>query len=430
MIQIIKNGTVITMDQKRSKKYEKLDVVIKDDTIIKLEENYQGEADKIIDATGKIILPGLINCHTHLGMSIFRATNDNLALQDWLTKKIWPIEDNMTDEDIYYTTLLSCLEMIKTGTTTSNDMYFGVKGSLKAIEETKVRSVFSRCLMGNMDESSLKRIKEFNELVKENQEKELLTFTVTPHSMYTCNKDYLIECRKVAEELDLPIHMHYCENVTEVEGIKKDYQKLPAEALEEIGYLNHKLILAHGTYISEEEQKLLAKSDTSIATNPVSNLNLGCGIADLVSYQKNGLNVCLGTDGQGSGNNLNLFYHMSFVDQLQKARYQDPTVMGSYEVLKMATINGAKALGLETKIGSIEEGKKADIVILDLNNIEAYPTVDLITQVVHNVESNNVDTTIINGTILLENHQLCLDFNEEDLKDKINQIIKRLFPQE
>lgn len=430
MIQVIKNGTVITMDQKRNKKYEKLDIVINNDTIIKLEENYQGEADKIIDATGKIVLPGLINCHTHLGMSIFRATNDNLALQDWLTKKIWPIEDNMTDEDIYYTTLLSCLEMIKTGTTTSNDMYFGVKGSLKAIEETKVRSVFSRCLMGNMDESSLKRITEFKELVRENQGKELLTFTVTPHSMYTCNKEYLIECRKVAEELKLPIHIHYCENITEVEGIKNDYQKLPAEALKEIGYLDQKLILAHGTYISDEEQKLLAKSDTSIVTNPISNLNLGCGIADLVSYQKNGLNVCLGTDGQGSGNNLNLFYHMSFVDQLQKAKYQDPTVMGSYDVLKMATINGAKALGLETKIGSIEEGKKADIVILDLNNTEIYPTVDLITQIVHNVESNNIDTTMINGTILLENHKLCLDLNEEDLKEKINRIINRLFPQE
>ena len=425
MIQVIKNGTVITMDDKRKKKYEKLDIVITKDEITELTENYQGPYDEIIDATNKVVLPGLINCHTHLGMSIFRATNDNLDLQNWLNHKIWPIENNMTDEDVYYTTLLSCIEMIKTGTTTSNDMYFGVKGSIKAIKETKVRSVFSRCLTGK-DSESKKRIEEFKALVKENHGKDLLTFTVTPHSMYTCDKEYLLECEKIATELNLPIHMHYLENKSEVEGIIKEYQTSPATALKNLGYLNHKLILAHGTFISEEDQVILSKGNVSIVTNPISNLNLGCGIADLVSYQKHGLNVCLGTDGQGSGNNLNMFYHMSVLDQLQKAKYQDPTVMGSYDVLKMATINGAKALNLEDKIGSIEKGKKADIVILDLNNIEIYPTVDLITQVVHNVESSNVDTTIINGNVLMKNHKLTLEIDEEKLKENIRQITSRL----
>lgn len=430
MIQVIKNGTVITMDEKRKEKYEKLDIVIVDDTIKEITDSYTGSYDKLIDANGKVVLPGLINCHTHLGMSIFRATNDDYPLQDWLTKKIWPIEDNMTDEDIYYTTLLSCLEMIKTGTTTSSDMYFGIQGSLKAIKEAKVRSVFSRCLMGNMDRDSMDRIEEFRELVKNNQGNDLLTFTVTPHSMYTCNEEYLKECGRVASELNLPIHIHYSENEKEVEGIINDYQMSPAKALEKIGYLNHKLILAHGTFISEDDQKLLSKYDVSIATNPISNLNLGCGIADLVMYKKNGLNLCLGTDGQGSGNTLNMFYHMSLVDQLQKAKYQDPTVFNSYEVLKMATIHGAKALGLDKKIGSIEEGKKADIIILDLHNTEIYPTVDLINQVVHNVESSNIDTTIINGCVLMENHKLNLDIDEEKLKMNIDSIITRLMPKE
>lgn len=426
MIQVLRNGTVITMDEKRQKRVEKLDVVIEDTTIKELSEHYEGPWDNEIDAKGKVILPGLINSHTHLGMSIFRATNDNLNLQDWLNNMIWPIENKMTDEDIYYTTLLSCIEMIKTGTTTSNDMYFGIKGSLKAIKETKVRSVFSRCLMGNGEKESLDKIEEFKNLVKENQGNELLTFTVTPHSMYTCNKDYLIECKKVADEFHLPIHIHYCENQSEVEQIKEAYGKSPAEALQEIGFLENKLILAHGTWITEEEQQLLAKHDVSIATNPVSNLNLGCGIADLTSYRKHGINVCLGTDGQGSGNNLNLFYHMSLVDQLQKAKYQDPTVMSSYEVLKIATINGAKALGLEEQIGSIEVGKKADIIILDMNNIEVYPTVDLVTQIVHNTESNNVDTTIINGSVLMQNHKLTLPIDIEKLKKQIDEIRNRL----
>ena len=171
---------------------------------------------------------------------------------------------------------------------------------------------------------------------------------------------------------------------------------------------------------------MLRGKDVSIVTNPVSNLNLGCGIADISSYRKHGINVCLGTDGQGSGNNLNLFYHMSVTDQLQKALYQDPTVFSSYDVLKLATVNGAKALGLEDKIGSIEVGKLADIIILDYSDIESYPTVDLITQIVHNTESKHVDTTIINGEILMKNHQLLLPINEEELKKKIDSIIERL----
>lgn len=425
MIKVIKNGLVITMDKQRKNKYEKLDIVIKDDKIERLEENYQGKYDYLIDATGKIVMPGLINAHTHLGMSIFRATNDNLNLKDWLNNKIWPIENNMTGEDIYYTSLLSCIEMIKTGTTCANDMYFGWRGTMKALNETKMRSVMSRCLMGNMDEESLSRIEDFKDLLKENDDKTLITFSVTPHAMYTCSKDYLKECLKLSKNYDLPIHMHFCENKEEVNGIIDSYQKTPVNALKELGFLNQKLILAHGTFISKEDQFLLPKN-VSIVTNPESNLNLGCGIADITSYIKNGINVCLGTDGQGSGNNLNLFKHMSLVANLQKSKYQDPTIMDSYEVLKMATINGAKALDLEDKIGSIKENKQADIIILDINNIEIFPAPDLICQITHNIESNNIITTIINGEIVMENRKLNLNINEEELKNKINQIYTRL----
>ena len=186
------------------------------------------------------------------------------------------------------------------------------------------------------------------------------------------------------------------------------------------------MILAHATFISSDDQLLLKDKDVSFVHNPVSNLNLGCGIADITSYRNNHINVCLGTDGQGSGNNMNLFYHMSLVDLLQKGIYKDPTIMSSYDVLKMATINGAKALGMEEEIGSIKVNKKADIIILDFSPMESYPTVDLITQVVHNTEAINVDTTIVNGEILMRNHKLTLPIDEDKLKDKINQIIDRL----
>ena len=424
MIKVIKNGIVITMDEKREKRYEKLDIVIKDNIIVELVKNYNKEADLVIDANDKIVMPGLINCHTHLGMSIFRATNDSLELNDWLTKKIWPIENNMTDEDVYYSTLLSCLEMIKSGTTCSNDMYFGSLKAIDAIKQTKMRSIFSRCLMDS-DNKGQEKIDEFEQLIEKNKNNELIKFAVTPHSLYTCSKEYLKECALLAKKYNIPIHVHFSENMDEVNGIKDSYKCDPVQALNEIGFLNNKLILAHGTFISDEGLKLLKGKDVSICHNPISNLNLGCGIADIVKY-KDYVNICLGTDGQGSGNNMNLFYHMSVVDLLQKGNKRDSKVINSYEVLKMATINGAYALGLDKEIGSIEVGKKADIIILDTNYYNTYPNVDIITNIVHNTETNNVDTVMINGELLINNHQLLLDVDNNNLKDKIDKMLDRL----
>ncbi len=424
MIKLIKNGTVITMDKNREKKYEKLDIIIEDNYIKDIVSNYDGDYDYVIDATGKIIMPGLINAHTHLGMSIFRATNDNLNLNDWLTKKIWPIEDRLTDSDVYYSTLLSCIEMIKTGTTMSNDMYFNCDGSIKAIKETKVRSLFSRCLMDN-DDGGDKRIEEFIKLYNDNKNNSLIKFVVAPHAFYTCSKSYLKKCSDLALKLNIPFHIHFSENLGEVEGIKNDYKKDPVEAMEEVGLLRNKLILAHATFVSDYGLEKLKDKDVSFVHNPVSNLNLGCGIADVVKY-KNYVNVCLGTDGQGSGNNMNLFYHMSLIDFLQKGIYKDPTVISSYDSLKMATINGAKALGVSDIVGSIEVGKCADLIILDMDNINSFPTVDLITNVVHNACFDCVDTTIINGEVLYENKKLKLNIDEEELKNNINTIINRL----
>lgn len=424
MIKVIKGGTVITMDEKRKEQYEKLDIVIKDDKIFKIVKDYDGEYDMLIDATNKVVLPGLINAHTHLGMSIFRATNDSLTLNEWLENKIWPIENNLTNDDVYYSTLLSCIEMIKTGTTTSNDMYFNCDGSIKALKQTKLRSLFSRCLMDGTGQGQ-KMIDEFLKLYEENKDSDLIKFSVAVHSFYTSSEEYLKKCSDLALKLDLPLHIHFCENETEVSTIKEKYNMDPVDALEKVGMLRNKLILAHTTFISEDKLSKFLNKKVSFVHNPISNLNLGCGIANISKY-KNYVNVCLGTDGQGSGNNLNLFYHMSMVDLLQKGLYKDPVVSSSYEVLKMATINGAKALFMDDKIGSIEVGKNADIIIVDLNEIETYPTVDVINNVVHNTGYSNVDATIVNGEVLMLNHKLLVPFDEVKLKKHINSIINRV----
>lgn len=423
MLRVIKNGTVVSMDEKREKVYEKIDILIKDDKIYDLVNNYTGDYDELIDASNKIILPGLINAHTHLGMSIFRATNDNLNLNDWLNNKIWPIEDNLTNDDVYYSTLLSCIEMIKTGTTMCNDMYFNCEGSLKALKEAKVRALYSRALMDSNGMGE-KYLNEFMKLYEENKGNELINFAVAPHAFYTCSKEYLKRCSDLALKLNIPFHIHFSENIEEINAIKKEYQSDPVDALEEVGLFRNKLILAHATYISDYGLEKLRGKDVSFVHNPISNLDLGCGIADVTKYKKY-VNVCLGTDGQGSGNNMNLFYHMSLVDLLQKGIYRDPTIFSSYDTLKMATINGARALGVDNVVGSIKKNKKADLIILDMNNIETYPTVDLITNIVHNTQSNNIDTTIINGEILMMNHKLNIGVDEEKLKNKIDEIINK-----
>mgnify|MGYP005759030703 FL=1 len=425
MITLIKNGTVISMDLKRDKQFEIMDVVFSDNKIIYVGNDYHGEYDKVIDATGKIVMPGLINCHTHLGMSIFRATNDDLTLDSWLNDKIWPIEDKLTDDDLYYTTLLSMVEMIKTGSTCFNDMYFGYKGSIPAIKKCGVRGIYGRCLMGNMDKDSICRVDDFKKLYEEYKDDDKIRLSIAPHALYTCNLEYLKLCSDLAKEYNLPIHIHLSENMNEFKTVTNKFGMKPMEVLDKVGMLEKRVILGHGTFLSDGEINMIKDRDVSVCTNPVSNLNLGCGIADLVKYKKNGINVCLGTDGQGSGNSLNLFYTMSLVDYLQKGKYEDPTVMSSYDVLKMATINGAKALGIDD-IGSIEVGKKADIIILDISDISLYPAYDLIPFIVHNCFYDVVDTTIIDGKILMMDKELKIDVDLNILRSKIEDIRRRL----
>ncbi len=426
MIKVIKNGTVVTMDEKREKKFEKLDIVISDDTIVDITENYSGKADKIIDAKNKIVMPGLINCHTHLGMSIFRCTNDGYNLNDWLNIKIWPREDKLSWKDIYYTTLLSCIETIKSGTTTSADHYFGTLESINAIKECKIRQIFTNCVLDS-DGNGKNRIDIFEKLYNENKDiSDLITFSVAPHSMYTCSKDYLEKLRDIAIKYSLPIHMHMSENLDEVKTITEKYGMKPAFVLKELGLTDCKLVLAHCTYLDDDEINLLKQYDVSIVHNPISNLNLGCGIANIKKYIDNGLNVCLGTDGQGSAINLDMFYHMAFVDLLQKGIHKDPLALDPYEVLKLATVNGAKAFGLDDKIGSIEVNKKADIIILDYDDVAVYPTVNLISQIVHNTRNYHVITSIVNGEIIMENRKLKIDIDETKLKEKIDIIIRKV----
>ena len=423
---LIKNCNLISMDNKREKFEENMDIYISNGKIAKIGKDIkETSGTKVIDAKNKICMPGLINTHAHLSMSIFRETLDGYTLQDWLNEKIWPMEDKLTREDIYYASLLSCIEMIKTGTTLANDQYFMTEDTIKAAIDTGMRMQVTRTV-NDVGNAGNQRLEELEKLILEyNGKYENITLNIGIHGLYTTGKETLEKLINLAEKYSLPVHMHFCENMQEAIDIKNAYNvQSPVDVLKKYFTKTHN-ILAHVVKVSEEEIVEMAKLDISVAHCPISNLRLGCGVAKVQKMLDYGINVALGTDGQGSGSNLDMFDTMKFAGLLQKGVFENSANMESYEVLKMATINGAKALELEKELGSIEEGKVADIIILDLNKETCQPMGNVFSDIIYNAKGSNVETTIINGKILMENRKIS-NINEEEIFQKCKRIIERI----
>lgn len=419
---LIKNCNLISMSENRKKYEPNMDILIEDNKIKRIEKNINEDCEKVINANGKVVMPGLINTHSHISMSIFRETVDGLKTQDWLTQKIWPMEDKLTNEDIYYATMLSCIEMIETGCTCINDMYFMTEDIIKAALESGVRLQTTRTLMGHNKEDLI-RLDELNNLL-ENYKYETITFNAGIHGLYTSNEEYVKKCVDFAEEKNLPIHMHFCENTQEREDIKRDYNvEEPSDVIKRDFKGIHN-ILAHSVKISDKDIENLKETNTYISHCPVSNLKLGCGIAPITKMVEEGLCVSLGTDGQGSGSNLDMFETMKFTALLQKGINENPEDLPAYEVLKMATINGAKALNLN-ETGKIEEGKLADLIIINMEETITNPINNIFAEIVYNVKGSNVDTTIINGKVLMENRKIS-NVNKKGIIQKCEEIINRI----
>lgn len=425
---LIKNCNLISMNLKEpeNKIQKNMDILIENEKIIKISKNIKDSVEKVIDGTEKIVMPGLINTHAHVPMSIFRETVDGYITQDWLTQKIWPIEAKLTEEDIYFASMLSYIEMIYSGTTTINDMYFMQNKIVDAALDTGVRLQVTRTLM-DTDGSGEKKLIEIEEFIKKYKEKyDTISLNVGIHGLYTNTEEYLQKGLEIAKKYKLPVNMHFCENEQEREDIKKMYNVAsPIEPIEKY-FKNVHLILAHAVKLTNEEIERIAKQDIYIAHCPVSNLKLGCGIAPITKMQEENICISLGTDGQGSGSNLDMFETMKYTALLQKGYLENPTLMPAYEVLKMATINGAKTLNLENQIGSIEEGKLADIIILNLDSPLTLPLNDIIAEIVYNVKAQNVETTIVNGKILMENKVFKLKNDPKVIYGKCKNIINRI----
>ena len=397
---LIKDATLISMEETRTRKEEDYDVLVDNEKIVKLGQNLDEKADKVIDAKSRVLLPGLINTHAHVPMSIFREIVDGLPLQEWLEEKIWPIESKLTGDDIYKASLLSFEEMIASGTTTINDHYFMSENIIKAAIEKGVRIELTRTLMDS-DGQGDKRLEELQDLLEKYQGKnENISFSIGIHGLYTSSPDYVKKATDLARKYNLNIHMHFCENKEEVETIKKVYGvSYPAQVLERY-FEGLNVILAHCVMLTKQDMEVIKRMKINVSHCPVSNLRLGCGIAPIEELRNMGVNITLGTDGQGSGSNLDMFETMKFATLLQKGYFNNPRSMPAYEVLKMATINGAKALRKEKEIGSICVGKKADMILVDLDTCLTRPINDIFADLVYNAKAANVVMTMVGGRII------------------------------
>jgi 5-methylthioadenosine/S-adenosylhomocysteine deaminase len=408
-------------------KYEPgVDILIEGNKISKIGEGLEvPEGAEVIDAGGKIVMPGLINTHAHIAMSIFRETLDGYTLQDWLTKKIWPMEDKLTPEDIYTASLLSFVEMASTGTVIANDQYFLPKNTIEAALKVGVRLMATRTVFdatNNADEM----LAEQEDIISSYKGKyETIYPNVGIHGFYTTGAETVQKCVALAKKYDVPVHVHFCENAQEVVDIKNNYGvESPVEVLERYCGDVH-TILAHAVKLDEAEIDRIAKLDVAVAHNPVSNLRLACGVAKVQYMMDKGINVALGTDGQGSGSSMDLFEQMKFAALLQKGEFENAGYMNSYDVLKMATINGAKALGVADEIGSIEEGKAADIIMVDLESVCCQPTGNVFSDLVSNAKGSNVCMTIVNGRVVMKDGKVG-DIDKKTLYKKCAEIIERI----
>ena len=364
------------------------------------------EADTTISGKNRAAIPGLINTHTHAAMTLFRGYADDMALFEWLSEKIWPLEAKLSSEDVYWGTRLACLEMIKSGTTCFNDMYWHMVSTARAVEDAGIRAAISGVFFDNLDPAKGKKeleqnIKEVKRL-KENSSSRIIP-ALGPHAVYTVSNELLQLVAELAKEQDLLIHIHLAETEKETLDYIDRTGKRPVEFLAEAGFLGPNVLACHSVWFNKQDIEILGKFDVKICHNPTSNMKLAVGRA--ISYDAMklaNLTISLGTDGCASNNNLDMFETMKLATLLQKFQTNAQTVMPAHEVFDMATINGAKSLRLEA--GMIQEGKLADILLIDLKHPLMTPNHDLISNLVYSANGSVVATTICDGKILMQDH--------------------------
>ncbi|MCD8053552.1 MAG: amidohydrolase [Lachnospiraceae bacterium] len=384
---------------------EVTDLYVEGDTIAALGERPEGfAAERTIDGRGKLVIPGLINAHTHAYMTLMRNAADDVPFDEWLFRGVMPREDRMSPEDAYWGALLGLMEMVKCGTTCFNDMQMHIHQTTKAAVDLGIRGVIGRGLSGtSTDEGGARRLREAQEEIEAWRCEPLLSFLIAPHAPYSCEGAYMQQAADLAERLDLGLHIHLSESRNEVENARREWGMTPIEYVDSLGILRRPTVAAHCVWVTDHDIEILRERGVSVATNPASNMKLGNGFAPVPRMLQEGIRVCLGTDGAASNNGLNLFREMGLVTLIHKGVQQDAVSVSSAEALKMATKWGAEALGLGAVCGEIAVGKKADLAILDAQCPQLLPANNPVSALTYSVNGSEVETVIVDGKIILEN---------------------------
>ncbi|MDY7031584.1 MAG: amidohydrolase [Thermodesulfobacteriota bacterium] len=410
--EIIHNGTIAVKDD--------LIVYIGDDNPHKVPFNAKEE----IKADGGLVMPGMVNAHTHASMVCFRGMADDLPLMEWLNKYIFPAESKADGDLVFHGALLACNEMILSGTTTFCDMYLFEDEVAKAAKRAGMRAVVGEVLFDfpSPNVKSHKEGLEYTEwLINKWKGDPLITPAVEPHAVYTCSPDFLLATKELSCKYNVPLITHLSESEGEVKEVKDKYGKSPVHLLKSIGFLGENLIADHCVCLTDDEMDALKEFGVKVAHNPESNMKLASGTAPIPELMSRGVPVGLGTDGCASNNNLDMFQEMDTTAKLHKVMRADPTVMNAKEVVEMATIGSAKVLGLDDTIGTLEEGKKADIIIIDMNKPHLTPLYNVYSHLVYTVNGADVETVIINGTLVMKDRKV-LTIDQDDAMKNVREI--------
>lgn len=421
---LIKNGTVVTMNPGREI-LRNTDVLVENDRIAQVGENLLHQADEVVDATGRIVIPGLIQTHIHLTQTLFRGLADDLELMDWLKLRIWPLEATHAYETNAISARLGIAEMIMGGTTCILDMgtvnHFDAIG--ETVRDTGFRAVIGKCMMDHGDEVPAGLMEDTETSLRESeaalgkwhgQADGRISYAFAPRFVVSCTEELLLKVQEMSEHHGVMIHTHASENRGEIALVEQERGMRNILYLEKIGLAHDKLVLAHCIWLDDEEKRIIADRGIRVAHCPTCNMKLASGIAEIPELLEMGASVSIGADGGPCNNNLDMFREMRNAAMLQKVRLLSPTAMPADQVFELATIGGARALHMEDELGSIEPGKKADIAVVDLQKLHAIPGCgrDPVSQLVYSATAQDVSHTIVNGTMLMRDRQLTtIDIN-------------------
>jgi cytosine/adenosine deaminase-related metal-dependent hydrolase len=430
---LIKNGTLVTMNPQRD--VLRGDLWIEGSRIRAVGPGLQKKATSVLDATGRIVLPGFVQTHVHLCQTIMRGAADDLALLDWLKQRIWPMEAAHNEQSVRVSAQLGLAELIRGGTTTvlSMETVYRTDVVLEEARQSGLRAIIGKCFM-NVGSGAPKRLLqparqafiESEALHKEWHDTSdgRIRLALAPRFILSCTEGLLREADALARDWGVLVHTHASENRDEVRWVRQRTGCGNIEAFDRYGMLHDRLCLAHCVWTSAREQRLLSESQAKVLHCPSSNLKLGSGIAPIWKLHQAGIPISLGADGAACNNNLDMFQEMRLAALLQKSLH-GPEAMPAATILDMATLGGAKALGLEEEIGSLEVGKRADIIMVDLNNIHSTPHADPVSSLVYSAHSSDVETCLVNGRVLMRNREL-LTMDRERILQESQKEVQRL----